>query len=209
MAKIRDSVPKRKAQKAAAQMKYQVTDKAVLAAFHRWATKRAKPAEVSDSEILALRQVPCNGCGRTVEGAGVGFLLREPRGKIALSNMISSCGICKLLKPKAGFDPIAFAKTLLRRAWKRTPMASIAKQQARRARGKYECAECHEVFGEKDTQTDHRNPVVDPKVGFVNLDTFARRLFCDDSNLQILCKPCHSKKTSAENSERFKKKDRK
>lgn len=45
---------------------------------------------------------------------------------------------------------------------------------------------------------DHINPVVDPKVGFVNWDTYINNMFCPEENLQVLCNPCHDKKTKEE-----------
>lgn len=47
-------------------------------------------------------------------------------------------------------------------------------------------------------QVDHIVPIVAPDVGWVNLDSFAERLFCPTEGLQILCKPCHKLKTDSE-----------
>jgi 5-methylcytosine-specific restriction endonuclease McrA len=62
----------------------------------------------------------------------------------------------------------------------------------------YECASCHELFPNNEVQVDHIEPIVDPKVGFVSWDLFIENLFCSTSNLQVLCKWCHSKKTKEE-----------
>lgn len=51
---------------------------------------------------------------------------------------------------------------------------------------------------------DHINPVVDPKEGFVSWDEFIKRLFCEEENLQLLCKSCHDKKTAQEKEVRTK-----
>jgi 5-methylcytosine-specific restriction endonuclease McrA len=189
----------RKTQKQEAQMRYRVTDKALLAALARWFRKRTNKREITDEQYLELREKPCHRCGCIIEGVGVGFVLVKPRSPVSFDNVLPMCGVCRLTKPKEKFNPIAFSKTVLRRFWKRTPMVSIAKQKARKGRGRYECADCKEIFAEKATQVDHIAPVVDPLVGFVDLSTFATRLFCDDSNLQVLCLSCHSKKTANEN----------
>ena len=68
----------------------------------------------------------------------------------------------------------------------------------------FRCSSCLAEFPSKQVQIDHRNPVVDPVVGFVSWDTFIERLFCDKDNLQVLCKPCHKVKSKEESSGRKK-----
>lgn len=68
----------------------------------------------------------------------------------------------------------------------------------------YKCKKCRKHFVAKDVQVDHIDPVVDPKVGFVNWDTFISRLLCTVDNLQVLCTGCHKKKTDEERKERKK-----
>jgi len=62
----------------------------------------------------------------------------------------------------------------------------------------YKCAKCKGLFVNKDVQVDHKSPVVDPAVGFVDWDTFINRLYCPIKNLQVLCTPCHKVKTAKE-----------
>jgi 5-methylcytosine-specific restriction endonuclease McrA len=62
----------------------------------------------------------------------------------------------------------------------------------------YLCAECQGEFPLKHVQVDHKKPVVDPKAGFVDWDTFIDRLYCEAKSLQVLCKPCHSLKSKKE-----------
>lgn len=62
----------------------------------------------------------------------------------------------------------------------------------------YVCAKCEEEFTQKDVEVDHIEPVVDPKVGFISWDEYIKRLFCDATNLQVLCKGCHKKKSNTE-----------
>ncbi len=69
----------------------------------------------------------------------------------------------------------------------------------------YKCAECGGEFTSTNVQVDHYEPVVDPVKGFVDWDTFIERLFCEENNLQVLCKKCHSVKTKEEKTKRTKK----
>lgn len=67
--------------------------------------------------------------------------------------------------------------------------------------GKYLCAECDTVFQKNQTHLDHIEPVV-PLTGFISWDVHIERLFCARENFQVLCKPCHKKKTAEENAQR-------
>jgi len=69
----------------------------------------------------------------------------------------------------------------------------------------YTCAMCHKHFVSTEIQIDHVAPVVDVKKGFVSWDVYIERLFCEASNLQVVCIPCHKKKSAVENKERKKK----
>lgn len=66
-------------------------------------------------------------------------------------------------------------------------------------RVKYTCQVCR-TPDLKTTQVnlDHIQPVIEPAVGFVDWNTFINRLFCDESNLQIICLNCHDIKTAEE-----------
>jgi hypothetical protein len=66
----------------------------------------------------------------------------------------------------------------------------------------HKCFKCKLDFPAKEVQVDHKEPVVDPMMGFVNWDTFIERLFCDKKNLQVLCKACHKVKTQKEKDDR-------
>lgn len=46
---------------------------------------------------------------------------------------------------------------------------------------------------------DHIIPVVDPAIGFVDMNTYFARTWCDRSNLQKICGDCHHLKSTAEN----------
>jgi 5-methylcytosine-specific restriction endonuclease McrA len=66
----------------------------------------------------------------------------------------------------------------------------------------YKCASCNKLFVAKEVQVDHIEPVVSPMTGFIDWNTFITRLFCTTSNLQVLCKGCHSVKSDKEKKER-------
>lgn len=80
----------------------------------------------------------------------------------------------------------------------------------------YPCAQCGQVFPAKETCIDHKDPVMDPKVGFpLNADgtddwaTYLYRLFCPIENLQVLCLPCHVIKSGKETKVRAKSRKKK
>lgn len=62
----------------------------------------------------------------------------------------------------------------------------------------YRCNVCQSFVGSTKVSVDHISPVVDVQQGFVDFNTFIRRLFCDASNLQVICDGCHNTKTQAE-----------
>ncbi len=103
---------------------------------------------------------------------------------------------------KKTLDPVKqfrdWMKNTLRRAFFRYWERSKTIQQARVDRGIYKCAGCSQVSKIKGMKVDHILPVVDPAVGFVDWTTYISRLFCDSSNLQLLCTPCHDAKTERE-----------
>lgn len=67
------------------------------------------------------------------------------------------------------------------------------------------CAGCTDLFERDEIQVDHIIPVANID-GFTNWEDYITKLFCDASNLQVLCKPCHLSKTIVENDERTSKK---
>lgn len=64
----------------------------------------------------------------------------------------------------------------------------------------YRCNVCEGKFPAKEVEVDHKEPVIDPRKGFISWDVYIERLFCPEENLQVLCKPCHLKKTKYEKS---------
>jgi len=65
----------------------------------------------------------------------------------------------------------------------------------------YQCAACGQLFPQKEVAVDHITPIV-PTTGFDSWDAVINRLYCELPNFQVLCKPCHSVKSKAENAER-------
>ena len=66
----------------------------------------------------------------------------------------------------------------------------------------YKCAVCLSTFPAKEVQVDHMDPVVCLKKGFVDWDTYIKRMYVEADKLQVLCKPCHLKKSNEERKQR-------
>jgi 5-methylcytosine-specific restriction endonuclease McrA len=112
---------------------------------------------------------------------------------------------------------ISFVKSQLRNGSQKWPPKHKVMQAAKVARGVYECAGCgqHVPYTTKKGDgrkrnifVDHVEPIVNPAVGFTTWDDFINNLYCDSSNLQLLCDECHTKKSAEErriSNERIKK----
>lgn len=61
----------------------------------------------------------------------------------------------------------------------------------------YECASCKELFIGKNVQVDHIKPA-GKLLDYSDLSKFVETLYCDVSNLQVLCITCHKVKTNSE-----------
>lgn len=103
----------------------------------------------------------------------------------------------------------SFVKSALRAASRRWPpkyetlndacVGSKTNIKTGRLAKHYRCANCGNEFPAKDVQVDHKIPIIDPAVGFTTWDDVINRMFCEKTNLQVLCiDPCHKSKTSAE-----------
>jgi 5-methylcytosine-specific restriction endonuclease McrA len=74
---------------------------------------------------------------------------------------------------------------------------------ARVGYGKYQCAHCKQIFGRQEIAVDHIAPVICPKAGFVDWNTYIARLFVPKGKLQVLCRTnCHQTKSNKENKTR-------
>lgn len=60
------------------------------------------------------------------------------------------------------------------------------------------CETCRAEVPAKEFKVDHTEPVVDPKEGFVDYNTYAKRLFCPIANLSGMCNTCHNAKSKHE-----------
>lgn len=118
-------------------------------------------------------------------------------------------------KKPAVYNPIMAARNALRRAFSRSPiiieMMQVNKRKVARynkdgSRAKVDsvehlCSVCNQWKKSSKTSKvaiDHIDPVIDPDIGFVDLNTYFARLWCDKSNLQKICGQCHREKTNAE-----------
>lgn len=97
-----------------------------------------------------------------------------------------------------GFNKKSYAIAILRRGSYRLRARSNALKAAKVARNCYRCAICLQIFGRKEIQVDHKSPVT-PITGWVSFDDFIDRLYCEEQDLQVLCKPHHKIKSQAEN----------
>lgn len=104
------------------------------------------------------------------------------------------------------WDPIAFAKQVLRRATRKTRGYNQARKAAsrredetkkdgtksKRYRVYYTCAGCGgRDFTAKQIQMDHISPI-----GLhTEMETWIKHLFCDATSYQCLCLSCHKHKT--------------
>lgn len=86
----------------------------------------------------------------------------------------------------------------------RTNVANSALVEVYKGIKTYRCQKCRKIT--EKVQVDHKLPVVDPEVGFVDWNTYFSRLFCDISNLWAICEKCHSLKTAREKKLRISKK---
>lgn len=101
----------------------------------------------------------------------------------------------------------SFIRNQLRGATRKWAPINEVKKEANVERGVYLCAHCkkHVPPTVKDGRrrvnnifVDHIDPIVDPTKGFESWDVFIDRMFCEKSNLQLLCGDCHDKKSMAE-----------
>lgn len=122
---------------------------------------------------------------------------------------------------KSSWNQETAIRGALRRVFSRSPVIREVMFKVRRLVPKYNkdgsrakkdsvqylCNVCQHWTGSTLVAVDHIIPVVSVDEGFVDFDTFIDRLFCDASNLQVICDTCHQKKTNAERAERSRKKD--
>ena len=98
-------------------------------------------------------------------------------------------------------------KGAIRRLFSRSPLcreilASAVHKTKKGPRGgkQYVCACCKAAFPATQVQVDHIVPVMrhDETIQDLDYNTVVMRIFCDEENLQVLCKECHRHKTTRE-----------
>ena len=98
-----------------------------------------------------------------------------------------------------------FLRSALRLASRKWPPRAEAKNAARRPyvgpnkrqKWSYQCAICGEWFQGTEVDVDHIEPCGQLKE-YDDLPGFVRRLFCEASELRVLCKSCHNRLTSCQ-----------
>lgn len=88
------------------------------------------------------------------------------------------------------------------RWWKPAAEAKLRARKAykgpnKRRKWEYKCAKCKKYFMEKEINVDHIVPAGTLRC-YDDLPGFVERLFCEVDGLQVLCNPCHDKKTQQE-----------
>jgi hypothetical protein len=122
----------------------------------------------------------------------------------------------KARKRLENYNPVMAARNALRREFSRSPeVIEMMKENTRLvplynkdgARAKVDarehlCAQCKQWKRSSKksgkVSIDHIEPVVDPNVGFVDMNTYFARMWVAKDKLQKLCGDCHRVKTNLE-----------
>lgn len=79
-----------------------------------------------------------------------------------------------------------------------------SKKGTKMRRVRFVCNSCGNKYSRKGVAIDHIQPVIDlagvarQPDGEVDFNVYIKRLFCPKSNLQTICKKCHTEKSAAE-----------
>ena len=104
----------------------------------------------------------------------------------------------------------SFIISALRGAHSKWGVKADVKKSARVSTGKYLCACCGTVgpatlppdkgqsHRKNNAAVDHIDPVVCPKDGFIDWNTYINRMFLEEDGYQVLCWACHGVKTRDE-----------
>ena len=113
---------------------------------------------------------------------------------------------CKMTK-ESYYPKKNLIKGAIRRLFTRSQQVSDSRAAAldRHKKGvrggkQYKCAICRKSFGLNKINVDHIEAVIpyDKTINDLSYDELVERIFCDISNLQVLCKGCHDKKSKEE-----------
>jgi hypothetical protein len=101
---------------------------------------------------------------------------------------------------------LAWIRSALRSKSLRWPPRNEALEAARRPykgdnkrqKWEYACAICKEWYNAKQVVVDHYPKAAGSILSVEDIGPFAENLFCETSNLRVLCSPCHDVHTLAE-----------
>jgi 5-methylcytosine-specific restriction endonuclease McrA len=97
-------------------------------------------------------------------------------------------------KKKKVFNPKTKIIPAIRRIWFHSPVRREVLNRAK-VDEYFRCEKCRGL--QEKVHIDHIDPCV-PLTGWEGYDSFIARLFCDPSELQVICEKCHSKKSLEE-----------
>ena len=63
----------------------------------------------------------------------------------------------------------------------------------------HRCERCAGIFSQSDMVADHRQPVVEPEIGFVDWNTYISRMFVESDAFDSICVTCHASITAEQN----------
>lgn len=86
------------------------------------------------------------------------------------------------------WKPISTCRNKAKRAYKGNNV---------RQKWEYQCNKCKKWYKGTEISVDHIIPA-GALNSFEDIPQFVKVLFCDSTNLQVLCKTCHGKKTNKE-----------
>jgi hypothetical protein len=95
----------------------------------------------------------------------------------------------------------SFIRSTLRRAFTRYPVkfkvlaAAARAVTGQRHKTEYQCAVCEEWFKQSEVEVDHYPHACGSLKEYTDLPQFVERLFCEETNLRVICKPCHKEHT--------------
>lgn len=85
-------------------------------------------------------------------------------------------------------------------AYQEALQEALSMTKGDRGGNRFHCHLCREILALKDLEVDHIIPVAlsVPMGKRMTLEGFYKATHCEPSNLQVLCKACHGKKTIAD-----------
>lgn len=195
---------KRIKQKREAQATYSKTTKCKYKNFIRFMAKRL-PIIFTEEQFEIFLEAPCSICNKNLKNTtGVGAQIINVKQPLIINNIKRICNVCKATKQTEDFNLLHHAKIKMRHHWRRTPFAIKALQISKNQDGKYQCSKCLKLFPQTAIDVDHIIPISRVnEYELEDLNEFAKRLYCDETNLTALCKLCHREKSSKEQKERM------